>query len=586
MNAFNKRLAFVFLSGACVGDIDSPESQPSAEADAPAAPGASGKPGEAAAGTPAGAAGCPVSASSGRVVARRLSRAEYNNTVRDLFGFDVGRPADDFPEDVTGGDDDNNNGLTVSELLFEKAEAAAGRLARLALDNGFVGCDPTKIDRRACARQTLEPFMARAWRRPVTPAEVDGVLRYLALVEAERGEKDPFGQAIALAIQHVLLSPSFLFRFEIVENPASPAPQRLNDHDLASRLSYFIYGSMPDPPLFAAARSGKLRDPRELEAQVRRMLADPKAQDLVDRLAGGWLWGHRVDLVNPKASAHPTFDGELRQSLKKETALFVRELLVEDRDFRDALDADFTYVNERLAKHYKLAGAAGVLGKELKRISLATAPERGGLLTQGATLAATSAPLNIPTAEVIETNVIVRGLFVLEHLLCSHLPAPPEGLDVGQIQADAQKNVAPTAPRKEREAVRQTMAACAGCHSVLDPLGFSMEHFDVTGVWRSADTFKTPVDSTGVLKGDDGRIAGRFDGARSLGTLLKNDRRFAGCVTKAVFNLAVGRSLTGADQCRMQRLTAASAGSGHRLRELMVSMTKDESFTHQQGEAP
>src|SRR5262245_13694521 len=182
---------------------------------------------------------CEVSPNSGRVVARRLSRGEYNNTVRDLFGFDVGRPADDFPDDVTGGDRDNNNGLVVSDSMFERAETAANRMAAAAIQHGFITCDPTKMDSRACAKQILEPFMTRARRRPVTPQEVDGVLGYLAITQAEASEPDPFRQAIKLAIADVLLSPSFLFRFETLPDAASAKPQRLGSYDLASRLSYF-----------------------------------------------------------------------------------------------------------------------------------------------------------------------------------------------------------------------------------------------------------------------------------------------------------------------------------------------------------
>lgn len=522
---------------------------------------------------------------AGRVNARRLSRVEYNNTVRDLFTFDVGQPADDFPEDVNGGDAANSTGLTVSDLFFEKNEIAAAALANQALAHGFVTCDPTKMEPRLCAKQTFEPFMKRAWRRAVTAEEVDAVLAYLDLVSAEVGEPNPFQQAIKLGIEHVLLSPNFLFRFEVLADPTSTQAQRLSSYDLASRLSYFIYGSMPDEALFAAAAADNLQDPSQIDAQVRRMLQDPKAQNLVEKLAGEWLWGNRVDLVNPKASLYPGFDEALRSNLKKETALFVEAFLREDRDFRDMLDADFTFVNARLAQHYQLPDASTFAGDFMKT-SLTAVPARGGLLTQGALLAGTSAPLNIPTAEVSETNVIVRGKFVLQYLLASPLPPPPDDIDFAQIQADAQKNLAPDAPRKVREGVRQTTMPCLSCHSQLDPIGFSMEHFDVTGAWRTLDALKTDVDSTGVLKDANGNAVGSFDGARALGTLLKTDPRFTASLTKAVFNLAVGRSLTADDQCRLEGFATTTQSAGHRLRELIISMTQDDSFTRQEGEAP
>jgi len=374
-----------------------------------------------------------------------------------------------------------------------------------------------------------------------------------------------------------------LFRFEQLEDPTSPRAQELGAYDLASRLSYFIYDSMPDDALFAAAEAGTLADPKELEAQVERMLADPKGTALIDKLVSGWLWADRVDVLNPNATLYPTFDAELRQSLKQEQALFVKEFLVEDRSYKDMLDADFTYVNDRLAEHY---GIVGAFSKDFTRVSLEGLPERGGLLTQGAVLAATSVPNNDATAEVSETNVIVRGRFVLEQLLCFDLPSPPAGLDVGQIQADAQKDIPNTAPRKVREGVRQSMQPCAGCHSYLDPIGFSMEHFDVTGAWRTVDTLDTAVDSTGELKGDDGSVVGEFDGARELGTLLKNDPRLSRCLTERVLTLAVERELDAGDECRVEELSAQSDESGNGLRALVRSITKSATFTHQRGEAP
>jgi hypothetical protein len=514
---------------------------------------------------------------AGRVVARRLTRTQYNNTLRDLFDFDVGSPADDLPDDVAGA-----NGLTVSDFFLQKHEKNVTELAALAVDNGFITCDPA-IEERSCAREVFEPFMERAWRRPVTSEEVDGVLGYLDVVAQEPGETDRFPQAIRLGIQHVLMAPNFLYRFERLEAPTSPRAQELDAYDLASRLSYLIYDSMPDAALFHAAKAGTLADPKELAAQAERMLADPKGAALVDKLVGGWLWVDRVDVLNPKATLYPAFDAELKQSLKQEVALFVNEFLVEDRSFKDMLDADFTYVNDRLAEHY---GIPGAFSKDFTRVSLADLPERGGLLTQGALLAATSVPNNDATAEVSETNIIVRGRFVLEQLLCFEFPPPPAGLDVGQIQAEAQEDIPNTAPRKVREGVRQAMQPCAGCHSYLDPIGFSMEHFDVTGAWRTVDTLDTAVDATGALKGADGSVVGEFDGARELGTLLKNDPRLSHCLTETVLRLAVERELDAGDDCRVQALSEQSDESGNGLRALVLSIIKSPTFTHQRGETP
>ncbi len=517
--------------------------------------------------------------SPGRVVARRLTRAEYDNTVRDLFrGIDVGSPADALPFDVEGA-----IGLTVSDYYLEKHEQIVTDLAALAVDDGFITCDPVP-DPRSCARQIFEPFMKRAWRRPVTAEEVDNVLRYLDIAAAAPGETDSFRQAIRLGIQHVLMAPSFLFLFEQLEDPTSTEAQALDDYEIASRLSYFIYASMPDDALFEAADAGNLTEPEELEAQVDRMLADPKSMALVEKLASAWLSADRVDLLNPNPTLYPTFDEELRQSMKKELQLFLQEFLTDDVSFKDMLDADFTYLNDRLAAHYGVPDANPLRG--FTRVSLADLPERGGLLTMGAVAAATSVANNDPTAPVSETNIIVRGKFVLERFACFELPPPPEGLDVNGVQADAQKDIPDTAPRKVREGVRQSMQPCMSCHAFLDPMGFSMEHFDVTGAWRTLDVLGTTVDATGVLLGSDAQPVGEFDGARELGALLKKDPRLSACFTKTMLKLAVQRALQPEDECVIEELSAQSDASGNGLRTLVLSIVESPPFTSQQGEAP
>jgi hypothetical protein len=265
--------------------------------------------------------------------------------------------------------------------------------------------------------------------------------------------------------------------------------------------------------------------------------------------------------------------------------LFLTEFLTEDRSFRDTLDADFTYVNDRLAAHYGLPDA-DTFSSEFTRVSLADVPQRGGLLTQGAVLAATSVPNNDATAQVTETNIIVRGAFVLGRFVCFELPPPPADLDVNQAQADAQKDIPDSAPRKVREGVRQTTLPCSNCHSYLDPMGFAMEHFDVTGAWRTVDTLGTTVDATGVLIADGGQPVGEFDGARELGALLKKDPRISGCVTETVLKLALQRPLIDDDECVVEELALRSDENGNGLLALVLSIVESPPFTHQQGEAP
>jgi hypothetical protein len=525
----------------------------------------------------------PCEVSSGRVVARRLSKTEYNNTVRDLFTFDTQKPADAFPDDVSGGDVLNNNGLIVSDQFLEKHETAATELARKAVANNIIQCNPQTISERLCARQTLEPFMRKAWRRPVTEDEVTRVLNYLNVVAAEPTETDKFRQAIRLGLLDILMSPNFLFRFEILERPTDVQAQTLSAYEVASRLSYFIYASIPDEPLRAAAESGALNDTAEIERQVARMLADPKSQSLVERLSSAWLWVDKVNAVNPKPSLYPSFNSAMRENFKTETGLFMREFLIGDKPFKDMFDADFTYVNGALRQHYGMQG--NVAAANFERVTLETNSKRGGLFTHGSILAATSAPLNIPNAEIKETNVIVRGKFVLSQLVCADFETPA-GIDFVGIQNTSQQNIPPNAPRKIRDAVRLAKAECASCHSHIDPIGYSMEAFDVIGASRTHDTFGAAVDSTGVLLADNGTPVGNFDGARSLGSLLKSDKRLTACLTKQVFKLAVGRPAAVAEQCRLDGVAKEAKQKGDRLKDLILGLTLNNSFTKQEGEAP
>jgi hypothetical protein len=426
--------------------------------------------------------------------------------------------------------------------------------------------------------------MERAWRRPITREELDGVTRYLDVVASEPGETEPFRRVIELGMQAVLMSPNFLFRFEPLDDPTTPRATPLGDYELASRLSYFLWETMPDDELFAAAEEGSLGDAAGLEAQIDRMLDDPRSLALVDRLTREWLTTNRIDSLNPNPALFPTFDAALLESMRRETELFVGEFLREDRSYRDMFDADFTYVDDALARHYGLPEAGTLSATEHTRVSLAGSTQRGGLLTQGSVLVATSVPRNDPTAEVSETNIIVRGQFVLAQLLCTHPPPPPPGLDVSSIQAEAQRDIPDTAPRKVREGVRQMMQPCATCHSFMDPIGFSMEHYDITGAWRETDALGTAVDTTGVLLGADGNEVGEFDGARSLGSLVRDDPRISQCLTETILRLALGRTLGAEDTCPVERLSETSDEEGNGLRSLVRSIAGSDAFTHQRGE--
>jgi hypothetical protein len=532
--------------------------------------------------SPAPTAGVACQAAVGRMPARRLSKVEYNQTVATvfqfgLFPFAVGDVAARLPDDVAGA-----NGLQVNDAFLEAHEAIAFDLANRAIAAGAVtNCATQASTPRPCVEQVIKPFLERAWRRTASQAEVDRLTAYVDVVALEPTQ--PIHDAIVLGMVHALMSPQFLFRFESLPAPNNPSAQALTASALADRLSYFIYGSGPDAPLRLAAASGALLADAELERQVDRMLESPRSRYLLERLANRWLWTNRVDVVNPEASRFPNFDGGLRQSLKAETHALLRESLAARTPFADMLDVPHTFVDARLAAHYGLWEAQPTAEQPWLRVDLSRHPLRGGLLTHGSLLAATSSPLNAPTAEVRETNVIIRGKFVLKQLACAEFETP-SGIDFVAIQNQAQMAVSATAPRKVREAVRQERADCASCHSVLDPIGYSMESFDITGAQRTVDTVGVPVDTTGVLKANDGSELGAFSSARDLATLLKRDERLSPCLARHLVALAVEHEIHEEDACRATQL-AASAKSGS-LRDLILAVVRDDSFRQQEGEQP
>src|SRR5439155_6786167 len=352
----------------------------------------------------------------GRLTIRRLNRVEYNNTIRDLVGIDF-HAADDFPSDDVGyGFDNIGDVLSMAPILMEKYLDAAERIVAKAFETPQVRqrimfrqpTEQTKID---CARQIIERFVFRAYRRPVKSEEVD---RLVGLVRQAEAQGDSFDKGIQLALQAIFVSPHFLFRIELDSQPRNEqAIHSVNDFELASRLSYFLWNSMPDDELFEQARQSKLHEEPVLETQVRRMLKDGKARALVESFAGQWLELRSLKAVTPDTALFPAFDEALRSAMLKESELFFEAVVKEDRSILDFLDADFTFLNERLARHY---GSGGVRGDQFQRVHL-TSDQRGGILTQGSILTVTSNPTR--------TSPVRRGKWILENLLGMPPPPPP-----------------------------------------------------------------------------------------------------------------------------------------------------------------
>ncbi len=409
----------------------------------------------------------------------------------------------------------------------------------------------------AAARRVLEPIVRRAYRRPVTD---DDLRRPLEFFRDGAAEGAGFEAGIEHALSAVLVSPQFLFRVE--QDPAGLAAgtiYRVSDVELASRLAFFLWSSLPDDELIAAAGQGKLRDGAELERQVRRMLADPRARSLATNFASQWLHLRKLDGVTPDLRLFPNFDDNLRQAFKQETELFIASVVGEDRPIGDLLRADYTFVNERLARHY---GIPHVYGSHFRRLTLSgeLAAQRGGLLRQGSVLTVTS--------YATRTSPVIRGHWVLENLLASPPPPPPPNvpsLDDNMVSA--------TLPIRARLAKHRENPSCASCHNVMDPVGFALENFDAVGRWRTVEDRK-PVDATGGLP--DGRPAvGVAELERGL---LERPELFAAAVTEKLLVFALGRGLGPHDAPTVREIARRAGAAQFRWSALILGVVNSTPF--------
>ncbi len=431
--------------------------------------------------------------------------------------------------------------------------------AREALRMRTFSCDPAKDGGEAvCARKIFQEFAHRAYRRPVTDAELDTLV---AMVAVAKGQGDDFQTGIRLGFKRVLTSAEFLFKAELDDLPDTVVAHPLTSVELATRLSYFLWASTPDDELLRIAEDGQLTDPAVLEAQALRLLADPKADALVDVFAAQWLKLRTLNPASPALDVFPGFDGELKTAMRDETLLFMRSFIREDRSALELLDARYTYLNERLAGHY---GIPGIIGTAMQRVDLNT-PQRGGLLTQASILTLTSTPNR--------TSPVKRGKWVLDQLLCQEPPPPPPNVPALPEGADATGKTL----RQLAEAHRSN-DQCAGCHVQMDPIGFSMEHYDGVGHWRDKDGTLT-IDATGGLP--DGRT---FDGAGDLSKVLKDDARVPRCISRKMLTYAIGRELNNTnDKCALDTLTLQMSKTGHRLNALALQVVKTAQFRERRG---
>jgi mono/diheme cytochrome c family protein len=507
----------------------------------------------------------------GEVMSRRLNRAEYTHTLRDLLGIDF-EASDLLPADGGGGEgfDTTGSALFTSTIHVEKyLRAAASALAaalpdsargldrkRAAARNQILIAQPRRgLRPREAAQKVVEAFVRRAFRRPPAAGEVE---RFLTLFDRAWKRGDGYVASVRLALQGVLVSPHFLFLVE----PESPGGgvQRLGAFPLASRLSYFLWSSMPDAQLLARAEDGSLLDTNVCRLEIRRMLADPKAEALGERFALQWLDLDRLGTaVRPDPVRFPEFDDRLASAMKEEAVRCFNRLFREDRSLLELIDSRETYVNERLARIY---GLEGIRGEQFRLVRLEDL-NRGGLVGMPAVHAMNAYPLR--------TSPVLRGRWILESLLGERVPPPPPG--VPKLEESAQAHT--TASLRQQLEEHRRNPDCASCHDRMDPLGFGLESFDILGRWRTHDR-GLPVDVRGTLPSGQ-----TFDGPRGLKEILLARRdAVVRHVARKMTGFAFGRELNQFDQCVIDRAMEQLKANDYRAPVLVETIVLSYPFQH------
>ena len=501
---------------------------------------------------------------------RRLTRFEYNRTVRDLLG-DTSNPADLLPpEEEVAGFNNQAAALTSSDLLIEQYMKVAEDVSARAVGNMgalIPDCDPDLDGNDVCASSFIQDFGKRVFRRPLSQDELarfESIFDW-AIADADLGR---FEDGIEVVLQVMLQSPSFLYRPELGERtPIEGDVVPFTSWEMATKLSYMLWNTMPDDALFAAAEADELRTKEQIAAQATRMLEDEKARDLVRNFHTQWLQLTHLDSVTKDTGVYPAYQSSLRGLWKEEIQTFVEQVILEgDGSLETLLTADYSFMNEELASFYGDDVVDSVAGAEFRQVQVD--PERRAGFLTSAGLMATHANLN-------QSSPVFRGKFVREQLMCNTLPLPPNDLVIEPPQLD------PTKTTKEQFEEIGANPACAGCHTLMNPIGFIFEHYDGIGQWRDQQNGKN-IDATGeVVQTDD--IDGDYDGAVELASALAGSTQVRECVSSQWFRFAYNRTVTAEDSCSVEQLNDVFRSSGFNIKALLVALTQTNAFLYRRA---
>ncbi len=503
-----------------------------------------------------------VTQRAGRVTLRRLNRNEYNYTVRDLFGVNF-NPSRGFPIDGAGGEGFDNTAAALfsSPTLLEKYLEAAKKVVAQVYQNPrlkktVIFARPTgPKDTVATAEKVLSFHATLAYRRRVTEDDLNPLLKAF-----QRGINtgQTYENSLRAPLTALLINPRFLFRSE--HDQPGKEEWRLTDFEIATRLAYFLWSSMPDRELFRIADAGKLSDPAVLREQTLRMIASPKSTALARHFAGQWIGFHKmINEAEPDAKRFPEFNFDLRKAMYYEGIEFFTHLLRENRPITELIDSDYTFANATLAKHYGLKEK--VTGDTMQKVAIHN-KVRGGVLGMGAVLTTTSLPMR--------TSPVLRGVWILDSLLGA--PAPPPPPDAGELPADDTQAGGLTF--REQLDIHRKAEQCSGCHSRIDPLGYSLEHFDAIGRWREKDANGKPIDSTAALPGDI-----EFSSPQELKALIMGGKhKFARNMTRKMLAYATGRGLEYYDEAIVSKIVAKLDTKEYLTQELILQIVQSRPF--------